>query len=59
MTKAEARKAALEARRILLRIRREAEDEQARAAASAASDGFDELLRVTYEGEAVAFACKR
>jgi hypothetical protein len=59
VTRAEARKAALEARRIVLRIRREADDDEVRETAATASDGFDALLGVTYEGEARVFACKR
>jgi hypothetical protein len=59
VTRAEARKAALEARRIVLRIRREADDDEVRETAATASDGFDALLVQTYEGEAKAFACKR
>jgi hypothetical protein len=59
VTKAEARKAALEARRIVLRIRREADDEVVRETAATTADGFDALLGVTYEGEATVFACKR
>jgi hypothetical protein len=59
VTRAEARKAALEARRIVLHICCDADDDEVREAALATAHGFSVLLRQTHEGEAIVFACKR
>jgi hypothetical protein len=62
VTKAEARKRALEIRREVIRLRRELTEAGMHTEANMAGeacDGFDSLLRQTYEGEATVFACKR